>query len=72
MLSTVPHAFIAKACQTSILWCMFSAHNINFQSEIFVYVFNCVGVLSNLPHADDIQFHHYENNEQANLENSLH
>jgi len=42
ILSAVPHEFVAQTYQASILWCMFSAHNINFQSEIFLYVFNFV------------------------------
>jgi len=72
MLSVVPHEFMAQAYQVSILLWMFSAHNINFQSEIFLYVFNCVRVLSNLPSAGNIQFQHHEHNEQATLKNQLH
>ena len=72
MLSAVPHEFMAQVYQESNLWCIFSAHNINFQSEIFLYVFNCVRVLSNLPYAGDTQFHHQEHNKQATFKNSLH
>jgi len=72
MFSAITHEFMAQTYQVSILCCMFSVHNINFQSEIFLYVFNCVRVLSNLPYASDIQFHHHEHNEQATFKNSLH
>jgi hypothetical protein len=71
MLSTVPHAFMAQTYQVSIFWWMFSVNNINFQSEIFLHVFNCVRVLANLLFTGAIQFHHHKHNERANYKNSL-